>query len=57
MSIRYDAERKDWGRWGEQDQVFDAFYVAAPLHIAQGTGGPMNPIVIKLGLCPYSDGG
>jgi hypothetical protein len=23
----------------------------------KGTGGPMNPIVIKLGLCPYSDGG
>jgi hypothetical protein len=29
--------------------VFDAFYVAAPLRIARGTGAPMNPIVIKLG--------
>jgi hypothetical protein len=43
---------EDWAADCAQDQVFDAFYVAAPLHIAQGSGGPMNPIVIKLGLCP-----
>jgi kynurenine formamidase len=35
-----------------RDRVFDAFYVAAPLRIARGTGSPMNPIVIKLGAGP-----
>ena len=38
---------EDWAADCAQDQVFDAFYVAAPLRIAQGTGSPMNPIVIK----------
>jgi hypothetical protein len=38
---------EDWAADCAQDQVFDAFYVAAPLRIARGTGSPMNPIVIK----------
>jgi kynurenine formamidase len=46
---------EDWAADCAQDQVFDAFYVAAPLRIARGTGAPMNPIVIKLGDgCPVS---
>jgi hypothetical protein len=40
---------EDWAADCAQDHVFDAFYVAAPLRIARGTGAPMNPIVIKLG--------
>lgn len=38
---------EDWAADCALDEEHDAFYVAAPLRIAQGSGGPMNPIVIK----------
>lgn len=36
-----------WAADSEADQVWDAFYVAAPLRLLQGSGAPMNPVVIK----------
>lgn len=36
-----------WASDSEADQVWDAFYVAAPLRLLQGSGAPMNPVVIK----------
>ncbi len=38
---------EDWSTDCEQDGVYDAFYVAMPLNLVQGSGAPMNPIVIK----------
>jgi hypothetical protein len=40
---------EDWAADCARDEIFDAFYVTAPLRIARGSGAPMNPIVIKLG--------
>lgn len=30
-----------------EDGIYDVFYAAAPLKVAQGSGSPVNPIVIK----------
>jgi hypothetical protein len=49
VSFHEALRLEDWAADCAQDHVFDAFYVAAPLRIARGTGAPMNPIVIKLG--------
>jgi hypothetical protein len=49
VSVHEALWLEDWAADCAQDHVFDAFYVAAPLRIARGTGAPMNPIVIKLG--------
>lgn len=38
---------EDWARDCASDGVDEAFYVAAPLRLRGGTGGPMNPLVIK----------
>jgi kynurenine formamidase len=38
---------EEWAQDCRQDSRYEAFYVAAPLRIVQGTGAPMNPIVIK----------
>jgi kynurenine formamidase len=38
---------EDWAEDCDDDGIYDAFYVAAPLRIVQGTAGPMNPLVIK----------
>jgi kynurenine formamidase len=38
---------EDWADDCAADQVYDAFYVAAPLRLVGGSGAPMNPIVIK----------
>jgi kynurenine formamidase len=38
---------EDWAADCADDLIYDAFYVAAPLRVVHGTGGPMNPIVIK----------
>jgi hypothetical protein len=40
---------EDWAADCAREQIFDAFYVAAPLRIARGTGAPVSPIVITLG--------
>ena len=29
------------------DQTYECFYAAAPLKVAQGSGAPVNPIVVK----------
>lgn len=38
---------EDWAADCAADGVDDAFYVAAPLRLSGGTGGPMNPVVVK----------
>lgn len=38
---------EDWAADCAHDGVDDAFYVAAPLRLRGGTGGPMNPVVVK----------
>jgi kynurenine formamidase len=38
---------EDWANDCAGDRVYSAFYVAAPLRLVQGSGAPMNPIVIK----------
>lgn len=38
---------EDWAADCADDGVDEAFYVAAPLRLRGGTGGPMNPVVVK----------
>jgi kynurenine formamidase len=38
---------EDWAADCASDGVDEAFYVAAPLRLSGGTGGPMNPVVVK----------
>ncbi|MDQ2737372.1 MAG: cyclase family protein [Actinomycetota bacterium] len=38
---------EEWAADCDDDGIYDGFYVAAPIRVAQGTAGPMNPIVIK----------
>jgi kynurenine formamidase len=38
---------EDWADDCAADGVYEAFYVAAPLRLRHGSGGPVNPIVIK----------
>lgn len=38
---------EDWGDDCASDGIYDAFYIAAPIRLVEGTAGPMNPIVIK----------
>jgi kynurenine formamidase len=38
---------EEWAEDCAQDQKYDALYISSPLKIVEGTGAPINPMVIK----------